>query len=306
MASSLLERPVSDGLFLADEVQADLVVQRNDIRFRNVAPGRVHISVHVTNVGEAPSEPTMMCLQAAPLGAFVPWNDLTSLTVPSIEPGDCIELGTEVDAPRAKALGEFSRVPPRALLTALGSEDEPLPQSKPVRGRGQVYGRAHRGGSGNETQATLPADPFDLLSRPNLHWAGNINILIGRHAVERHLAQALRIYPGLTNLAAFIVGDKSDDYQFELSGTGASWDVVLSNCTNLSSLRDARDCSQPIQCSKWIRLSKLQVIMLAIGPPDGCGAGSVNVHVRQRSTNREAIVEFSLDPAAAGPGCYTA
>ena len=29
------------------------------------------------------------------------------------------------------------------------------------------------------------------------------------------------------------------------------------------------------------------------------------VWVAQRSTGQEAVVEFSLDPAAAGPGCYT-
>jgi len=44
---------------------------------------------------------------------------------------------------------------------------------------------------------------------------------------------------------------------------------------------------------------------LALCPPADCDAGSVNVHVRQRSTNRDAIVEFSLDPRAAGAACYT-
>jgi hypothetical protein len=28
------------------------------------------------------------------------------------------------------------------------------------------------------------------------------------------------------------------------------------------------------------------------------------VHVEQRSTGKEAIVEFSLDARAAGPGCF--
>src|SRR5690349_16786496 len=70
-----------------------------------------------------------MRLQAAPLGASVPWTDLTTLVVPSIQPGDSIDVATEVSTPRSKPLGEFSRVPPRKLLTALGSEDEPQPQA---------------------------------------------------------------------------------------------------------------------------------------------------------------------------------
>jgi len=47
-----------------------------------------------------------------------------------------------------------------------------------------------------------------------------------------------------------------------------------------------------------------RVIMLALCPPRDCGAGSVAVHVQQRSTGRWAVVEFSLDPKAAGPGCF--
>jgi hypothetical protein len=305
MASCLLEQPVSVRSFAADIRTAELIVERTDIQFRNSAPGHVQISVNVTNIGQARSLPTTMQLQAAPLGAFVPWRDLKTVIVPSIEPGDSIEVVTEVSAGRAKPLGQFSRVPPRKLLTALGSQDEPQPQPKPATGWGQFFGRMRRGNSAKESQPTLPGDPFNLLSRPNMHWAGNINILIGRHAVERHLAQALRIYPGRTNLAAFIVGDKSDDYQFEVTGSGASWDVALFNYTTVSNLQAIFDQSQPIPRSKWIRLNRFQVIMLAIGPPEGCGTGSVNVQVRQRSTNRDAIVEFSLDPDAAGAGCYT-
>jgi hypothetical protein len=37
-------------------------------------------------------------------------------------------------------------------------------------------------------------------------------------AVERHLAQALRIYPGKTNAAMFFVGNRKDGYRFDLTG----------------------------------------------------------------------------------------
>jgi hypothetical protein len=46
-------------------------------------------------------------------------------------------------------------------------------------------------------------------------------------------------------------------------------------------------------------------MLLALRPPKDAGAGAFAVHVTQRSTGQEAVVEFSLDPAAAGPGCYT-
>jgi hypothetical protein len=45
-------------------------------------------------------------------------------------------------------------------------------------------------------------------------------------------------------------------------------------------------------------------MMLALCPPKDCGSGTVEVHVEQRSTGQSAVVEFSLDPNAAGPGCF--
>src|SRR5262245_62837038 len=131
MASSLLERPVLARPFSAERFSADLAVERTDINFSNITPGRVRISINVTNCGKTRSQPTPMVLQAAPLGAFLPWTNLTTLLVPSIEPGDSIEVATEVSTPPTKPLGEFSRVPPRKLLTAIGSEDEPQHKPRP-------------------------------------------------------------------------------------------------------------------------------------------------------------------------------
>jgi hypothetical protein len=48
----------------------------------------------------------------------------------------------------------------------------------------------------------------------------------------------------------------------------------------------------------------MHLMMLMICPPSGCSRGTVEVEVEQRSTGQSAIVEFSLDPKAAGPGCY--
>ena len=325
MTSSLLERPVSTCPFSAEQFpaeylspehfSADLVVDRTGINFHNVVPGRVRISVNITNCGETRSRPTPLLVQAAPLGAFLPWSNLTALLAPPIEPGESIEVATEVAKPTTKPLGEFSRVPPSRLLTAIGNEDEPdpRPQQQPDPKLQRQIATSWRDffallfgkNSKDLPQPTLPDDPMDLLMRPNVHWAGNINVLIGRHAVERHLAQALRVYAGHTNLAVFFVGDRSDEYQVDLTGSGAAWDAKLFDCTGLPSLLSAPTRAQAIQPSKWTWLDSRHLILLALSPPANCAAGTVNIHVRQRSTNRDAIVEFSLDPTAAGPGCYT-
>jgi hypothetical protein len=46
------------------------------------------------------------------------------------------------------------------------------------------------------------------------------------------------------------------------------------------------------------------MFLLALCPPADCTAAALEVHVTQRSTGQSAVVEFSLDPNAAGPGCY--
>jgi hypothetical protein len=48
------------------------------------------------------------------------------------------------------------------------------------------------------------------------------------------------------------------------------------------------------------------IIMLMTEPPAGCKQGRVEVRVTQRSSGKKAVVEFDLDPAAQGPGCYAA
>src|SRR5262245_34633528 len=119
MASALLEQPVVRSLRFAE-----LRVQPDDIVFHNVAPGRVQLSVTVENIGDLPSQATAISIQAAPLGAFVPWKDVTTLGVPSIAPHDRLTVTTELSAPLpTKTLGDFARVPPGKLLTAIAAGD---------------------------------------------------------------------------------------------------------------------------------------------------------------------------------------
>lgn len=299
MTASLLERRA-----VAPVQRAELQVRREDIRFRNIGEDRLRVSVTVNNDGSVHSQPTVMYLQAAPLGAFVPWQDITFVTVTSIGPHQSLDVTVDITAPHTKALGDFSGVPPRRLLTAVGAEDESPSGKAPANPVASVLWNLLRGNASTEPVSALPADPLSLLSRPNMHWAGNINVLIGDHAVERHLAQALRIYAGRQNLAIFFVGDQPDEYKFELTGGGVDWEAKLFDFTDMSSLLGSRSSTNVIAESKWVKVAGCRIVLLAIQPPEYCGAGEIQVHVRQRSTDREAIVEFTLDPNAVGAGCY--
>jgi hypothetical protein len=259
----------------------DLCVERADIQFANAAPDRLAIAVTVRNVGEARSEPTVAVLRSAPLGAFVPWRLLTGVAVPALEPGESAVLRTEVRDQPPAALGTPSRVPPRRLLTALGMDD------RQPRRDGQLAG-----------------DLFRHLGQGGVHWAGNLNVFIGGKDVERHLAQALRVYPGRTNLAMFVVGShRKDAYAFHLTGDAADWDARLFDMSGAKSCAlDVRTAGAMVE-DEWLEL-QCGTVMLALVPPPNARAGSIEVHVRQSSTGREAVVEFSLDANAAGPGCY--
>src|SRR5262249_20111927 len=152
-----------------------LCIDREDIAFHPGAPGQVAIAITVRNLGEGRSPLTRATIQAAPLGAFVPWQPLARVRVPSLEPGETHVIRLAAARPAPPPLGPPDRVPPRMLLTALGFGDR----------------RRSRRSTG-----TLPADPLELLGRRNTYWAGNLNVFVGDRPVERHLAQALRVYPG--------------------------------------------------------------------------------------------------------------
>ena len=146
---------------------------------------------------------------------------------------------------------------------------------------------------------------MDLLLQETPHWAGNINVMVGKTDVERHLAQALRVYPGRLNMAWFVVGaGGSDAYAFRMHGLGTGWDAKLFDMTSRENLAVTTG-NAPVAEEEWIVTHGSRVMLLAMQVPPKCVAGTVEVHVTQRSTGGEAVVEFSLDPRAAGRGCYT-
>lgn len=285
-----------------------LSVTREDIRWHNVAPGKVRLEVTVTNLSLERSRRTAMCLQAAPLGAFLPWKNIGTLWVPPLEPSDAITLIAEVTCSRPRPLGRLGRVPPQRMLTALGLVDDDDNDGR-IRSVAQSigeWGRRLLPRTEPGAPAQLPADPMDLVGHPQTYWAGNINVLVGQQATERHMAQALRIHPGRVNCAFLFVGtgQQHEAYAFEIRGGATGWDIDLCGCGG-ALLKTATEDDGGARLPTWHAAKKCRALTLQIRPPAICTAGEIQVHVTRRSDGKTAVVEFSLDASAAGPGCHT-
>lgn len=286
-----------------------LRIGRTDISFYNITGERMGIDIRVYNGSWEPSAPTVLTVEAASLGAFLPWTPVTELVVPPLEPGKSTVLHDEVSIRPALPMGDFDEVPPQRLLKAVSAGDDPDQTSPTGRSRqGGLLARKLRGRRRaevtDEDDRSLPPDLFSLLGRPNQHWAGNLNVFIGGKPVERHMAQRLRIYPGQTNLAMFCVGSDRDAYRFDLRGDGADWESELFDMTDACSLV-SRNANTRILENDWLETTGPRIVILAVQPPVDCQAGTLDVHVTQRSSGETAIVEFGFDPSAVGPGCYT-
>lgn len=302
-----------------------LTVDPMDITFEDLSRNTVMIRVKIRNEGEHRSIPTFVRLESAPFGAFVPWQPLATLPVPDIEPGESRDLSVAATRPHPMPLGDFDRVPPMSVLTALNaSPDEQRPRSTArlsatkqaaeelgdERHR-QAAALALRRGFRPARNAThplghlLPPDLWELLGREQPHWAGNINVFIGKRAVERHYAKALRIYSGRTNMAMLDVGgpNKRDAYMFDLVGLSPSWKAALHNMNGRKTLV-VRAEDRPVQEKQWVEATGMMLVMLAVTPPAVCEEVNVQVHVTRRSCQDTAVVEFNLDATAQGPGCY--
>jgi len=275
---------------------ARLIVRRQDIQFSDVGPGRVEITITVTNAGPFRSQRRFAVIQAAALGAFVNWRPLAVLPVPALEAGESALLRTKAQRVIPDPLASIDRLPPGRLLTALGFDDDE-PRNRARRGRPSE--------SASTLQSrSLPASPLDLVTGPNTHWAGNINVFVAGKAVERHMAKALRIVPERTNVAMFIVGRSPDSYQFDLLGLGPDWDAAIVDPTKAGSVAQGTSRGTVIEPGSWYRLRSHSLLFLVLRPPADCREGDVLVHVTQQSTQKTAVVEFSFDPRAVGPGCY--
>jgi hypothetical protein len=285
-----------------------------DITFDDLTSDTVVIRVKIRNEGGQRSNPTFIRLESAPFGAFVHWRPLTVLPVPVLEPGESRELSVATTRPHPMRLGDFDRVPPGSVLTALDASPDD-PSRPPGAGFAALLDLVRRRGNsrpaGNTTLAggpMLPPDLWELFGREQPHWAGNINVFVGDRAVERHVAKALRIYSGRTNLAMFVVGaaGRRDAYAFDLVGLASDWKAALHDMTNSKTLV-VHSTDKPFEEGQWVEaVTGMMLVVLAVRPPVICEDGKLRVQVTRQSCQKTAVVEFDLDPTAQGAGCYVA
>jgi hypothetical protein len=260
----------------------DLQVEREDIAFTTLRPGVLGVEIAIRNPGPRHTAPTFGVLRSAPLGAFVPWQFLDVVPIPAVAPGESIVVRREYRYEAPRALGGPGKLPPDRVLTALGL-GEPDRDPQPA-------------------APALATDLLHLFQQGSPYWAGNLNLFFPGKDVERHVAQALRIYPGRVNLAMFVIGATADAYQFELTGDADTWEARLFDAALGRPILDGLG-TPVLKEGTWHR-PNCGLLLLTVRPPGDAVTGAVNVHVRQRSSGREAVVEFTMDSRAAGPGCY--
>ena len=263
-----------------------LRVEREDIVFTTVSPGLLRTEITIHNESTHRTEPTVGVLQSAPLGVFVPWKFLDVVRVPSLEPGEATVVRGEYRYETPLALGGLDKLPPDRVLTALGLGE---PDRDPAR-------------NPPPAPAVLAPDLNALLRQGSPYWAGNLNLFFPGKDVERHVAQALRIYPGCVNVAMFVIGAPTDTYRYEFSGAAAGWNARLFDTHLGRPIIDG--LSTPALAEGTWHQPACGLLLLTVEPPPSATTGAVAVRVRQRSSQREAVVEFTMDSRAAGPGCY--
>src|SRR5262249_11373072 len=190
----------------------------------------VRVDVRVSNEGTLWSPPTEVAVQSAPLGAFLTWRPLMTLAVPSLAPRtSSVVSGTAMvaqPAPIAKPEEAWFMSP--ALLQEYAENEARKAREELQREANRLLRRQ---------APILAGDLHALLGRGGFHWAGNIDILMRGKAAERHMARALRVYPGKVNAAMFFVGDRPDGYKFELTGEVEDWQAELADATHSPTMK---------------------------------------------------------------------
>ena len=188
---------------------------------------------------------------------------------------------------RPLPLGRIDRIPPSRLGEVLAEDNDSEYRSKLKR---------------------LSPSIFDYFPPSSAHWLGNINIFLNNQRVERHLARGLRVQPGKLNRAFFRVGDAnlSDAYAFRIHGDGMAWGARLFAMPLFARSVVRTSEGNEIEEDRWIEAFRARFVTLQFRPTAGSRLGRIDVEVTQRSTGHQAVVEFTLDAEAAGPGCFVA
>ena len=160
-----------------------VTLARQDLVFFGTSAEHVYIEVTLRNTADVATTPTTARISAAPLGAFVPWQPLVDLPVNTLPPRASTTLRAEVArsrrGPRTDSLGLTMAL--RLFLRSQGI-------------------RVSR-------------------QESHVHWAGNLDVFVHDHSVERHQARLPGLVPGAMNMADFVVGGPlADAYMFEITG----------------------------------------------------------------------------------------
>jgi len=150
-------------------------------------------------------------------------------------------------------------------------------------------------GSGNPQ---LPEDTLRMLHPARTSWAGNFDVLIDAvKLTERHEATCLPLVPGRSNFAVFEVGDRRDEYRFSFRGPGQDWSPRLTSGPQeaMRAILDEQVEPGPVlPPHQWLGSRPGGAVTLSFEPPADARVGLLAVVVEQRSTGREAMVEFAF------------
>ena len=168
---------------------------REGLSWRSVAPDRVEIAVLVSNDGPESTQPGDLVIEAAALGAFVPFRPVARIALGSLEPGERRRVTTLV---------------PRRVLQGAGL----MPMARIM---GDFLKRLY-GPAG--------ADARLLDELAHAEWIGNLNVYFDRRperAVERHCAFGLKVEAGRSLAAMLVLPEPVAGYEVGTSCTSPDW-----------------------------------------------------------------------------------
>ena len=295
-----------------------LDVRREDIRFGDLGPGLVWLEVEVHNRGGSASVPTPMQVRVAPFGAFVASEPLEVLAVPSISPGTSMTLRAAYRVRPDGGLAKRGGLWPSARWGDVSRHrdlawDRPQAETfgpnwsrdlalDPSRGRGHDTAEEGAGAdlilratARNRALGAVVKRLRELVKvapEASLSWAGNFDVHIGSTEAERHIMRAIRLTPGKSNVAMFVVGERPEDFVFDLQGEATAWDAAL--------LRDGSELS----LGSPHTLPGGAPVFLRVTPPAGTTEGLLAVGVTRQATGKRALVEFGFGTGTIPPGCF--
>ena len=244
------------------------IIRREGIDWRGGIDGApLVLLLEFENPGLECTDATVAQVRVAAFGAFLPWQSLTAVIVPSISPGQrrIVTATVNNDGSQQARLRQFlfrsAARRAQTLTPSPASFDGMFERIRTMFAAGQ----------------SLPHRQADSSFR-SAHFVGNLDVFVeDQSPVERHVDRSYGLRPGCKNLTLFAVGDgRSDSYTFRLDAE-PGWEVTLGNC----------EWGEPFVASQ-------QWIDAWITPPAEATEGHITIWVKRASSGQEVAVEFEL------------